>query len=132
MGRHNFSAVAAIAILAAIARPGFGADGRTPAGLCFATAAASSPRIRSFDPAIATALQEGIRRSPALAALVERVEASDGIVFLFGGPYRKLDRGLCLRGGMSHAVTIAHPFRILRINVEAGLGDRTIVTIAHE
>jgi len=102
-----------------------------PPSVC-AAAAAPFWRVRATDPELASALAEGVRRSATIAALVERIEASNGLVFLFRGPVYRFDGRTSVRGAMSHAVTVAPPFRVIRIKVDTRLGDRTIAVIAHE
>ena len=128
------AAIAAILTTAAHAAGPAGDASRDQAGtaMCVATASLSLTHVRAVDPTISAALHEGLQRSPSLAALVARIEASDGIVYLISGRFLRLERGMCLRGGMSHAVTAARPFRVIKIMVETGFGDRTIATIGHE
>src|SRR5581483_6387435 len=106
--------------------------GRAPAALCATAAIRPLTHVRAADPDLAEALADGLRRSPTLASLVERIESSAGIVFLFRGPFYRLRRGTTLRGAMSHEVTVTPPFRIIKIAVEPRLGDRTIATLGHE
>ena len=123
----------AIAALTFAPRAAIGDDAVRPlAATSLVITSAPLVRVRAVDPAIGSALQEGVRRSPTLAALVQRIDDSDGLVYLFGGPVRRLSKGICLRGGMSHAVKQVPPYRIITITVEARRGDYTIATIAHE
>src|SRR5438067_6328464 len=128
------AAIAAILTTAAHAAGPAGDASRDQAGtaMCVATASLSLTHVRAVDPTISAALHEGLQRSPSLAALVARIEASDGIVYLISGRFLRLERGMCLRGGMSHAVTAARPFRVIKIMVETGLGAGPIATIGHE
>ena len=90
------------------------------------------PHVRPVNESIGAPLRVGIRRSRTLAELVDHIETLDGRVYLFAGSYRRLDRGLALRGGTSHQVTVTGSYRILKITVEPGMGDQTIATIGHE
>src|SRR5437660_1552957 len=134
---RTFVAAASIAAILtttmhAAGRRGDMTSAQAAPAMCVANASLALSHVRPVDPALSASLHEGLQRSATLAALVERIEASDGIVFLLGGRFLRLERAICLRGGMSHAVTAARPFRVIKIMVETGLGDRTIATIAHE
>jgi len=128
---RTFVAAASIAAILtttmhAAGRRGDMTSAQAAPAMCVANASLALSHVRPVDPALSASLHEGLQRSATLAALVERIEASDGIVFLLGGRFLRLERAICLRGGMSHA------FRVIKIMVETGLGDRTIATIAHE
>jgi hypothetical protein len=136
VNERTVSAAAIVAMLAAAAQPAGAAAHDVArarsAPACVVNDVVSSSHIRVVDPSLADALHEGLQRSPTLAALVGRIEASDGLLYVIGGPFRKANKGLTLRGGMSHEITIARPYRMLRITIQSGRGDGTIATIAHE
>jgi hypothetical protein len=112
------------------------AAGAPGAGHAVSMCPASGPmplsHVRPLDPSIGAALEDGIRRSRTLKDLVERVEGLDGLVYMFGGPYRRRLQGLVFRGGMSHAVTVADRYRIIKVTIASGHGDQTIATMGHE
>jgi hypothetical protein len=89
---------------------------------------AAVARVRSDDPLIATLLREGPVRSRTFAALVQHIDASDGIVFI--------DRGRCGRGVracLALRVTMAGPSRLLRIIVDARKADSDLIaSVGHE
>lgn len=136
MNQRNVSAAAIVAILATAAHPAGAAAHDVararPSSACVTNDVVSPSRIRVLDPSVEAALHEGLQRSPTLAALVGRIEASDGLLYVIGGPLRKATNGVMLRGGMSHEITIARPYRMLKITIQSGRGDGTIATIAHE
>ncbi len=87
-----------------------------------------APRVRPNDTRIATMLLEGLRRSPSLAALVDRVEASDVIVYLELQP--AIERRLA---GCVTWVTSAGRYRYLRASINPELPpDALIAAIGHE
>jgi hypothetical protein len=104
--------------------------GAATAPMCVAPVPAPLTHVRPVTQALSGLVQDGVRRSPTLAALVDRIEASDGIVFLQSGELRRA--GVRVRGGMTHAVTKTTYVRIVRISIESEHGDATIGTIAHE
>src|SRR5438874_2620791 len=114
MTRTFVSAAAIAAVLTTTAQAAGprneGTRGQVAPAMCVANASLALSHLRVVDADLSASLHEGLQRSATLAALVERIEASDGLVFLLGGRFLRLDRGLCLRGGMSHAVTAARPF----------------------
>src|SRR5262249_45554344 len=67
--------------------------------------------IRPLDESLADSLRAGVRRSQTLASLVDLLETLDGIVYLAPGAVRRVSQGLVLRGGLSHQVTLASPYR---------------------
>lgn len=88
-------------------------------------------RVRASSPDLREALRSGIRRSPLLASLVRRIEASDGFVYLHRGglPLRNAGR---LLGGLSHDIVAGPDYRLLTIVVWQQPGDQMICTVAHE
>ncbi len=86
------------------------------------------PRVRPNDTRIATMLLDGLRRSPHLAALVDRVEASDVIVYLEMQP--TLERRLA---GCLTWITSVGRYRYVRASINPGLPpDALIAAIGHE
>ncbi len=87
-----------------------------------------TPRVRSSDPAIASALAEAESRSATFRSLVRTIEGTDGIVYV--------ERGHCGHGVpacLSLSVVSGGGYRLLRILV--GTSDNVLslmATIGHE
>jgi hypothetical protein len=86
------------------------------------------PRLRPQDPRITQVLQEGISRSETFRALVNRIDASNVIVYVAVDPM--------LRSSLAGALTWmsrAGEYRYLRasISIEQTF-DQTIASVAHE
>ena len=83
-------------------------------------------RLRSIDPSIRATIDEGCRRSPTFAALVDDLERSSFIVYVEQVPtLRDGMRGALLHGGTGP--------RYLRVLLKRGLSlDRRVVVLAHE
>lgn len=102
------------------------------AGLVTSAAIASErdggARLRPRDPRITQVLQEGISRSETFRALVNRIEASNVIVYVAVSPM--------MRSSLSGALTWmtrAGKYRYLRVSISVGQTfDQTIATVAHE
>jgi hypothetical protein len=86
------------------------------------------PRIRPQDTRIARFLSDGLKRSPTMRALVDRIEASNVIVYVGAKPLMKSH----LSGALSF-VTSAGDYRYVRAMINADLlPDLMIATLAHE
>jgi hypothetical protein len=86
------------------------------------------PRVRAQDGRIARLIADGLKRSPTLRALVDRIEAGNVIVYVGGNPLMKSH----LSGALSF-VASAGNFRYVRAMINAGqLPDPMISTLAHE
>jgi hypothetical protein len=86
------------------------------------------PRVRAQDGRIAKFINDGVKRSPTLRALVDRIEASNVIVYVGAKPLMKT----YLSGTLSF-VTTAGSFRYVRAAINADLlPDQMIATLAHE
>jgi hypothetical protein len=86
------------------------------------------PRVRAHDSRMAGLIADGLRRSPTLRSLVDRIEASNVIVYVGGNPLMKKH----LSGALSF-VTTAGNFRYVRATINADqLNDVMISTLAHE
>jgi hypothetical protein len=90
---------------------------------------ADLPRVRpNYSPLIAELLVEGAKRSASFRQLVQKIDASDGIVYV--------EEGRCghqVRACLALTVRIAGPNRIMRIIVEPRrYHDELIAAIAHE
>ena len=88
-------------------------------------------RVRALSPTLQDALQQGIRRSALLSSLVERIDRSDGLVYLMPGAIDFPNAGRLL-GGLSHRIVRGPDYRLLRIAIWPQPGDQMIATIAHE
>jgi hypothetical protein len=86
------------------------------------------PRVRVQDGRIARLIADGLKRSPTLRALVDRIEASNVIVYVGGNPLMKSH----LSGALSFVVTAGN-FRYVRAMINTDqLPDPIISTLAHE
>lgn len=86
------------------------------------------PRIRPNDGRVATLLLDGLRRSPSLARLVDRIEANDVIVYLEMQPLLS-DR---LAGCLTWIAT-TDKYRYVRASLNPELpADVLIAAIGHE
>ena len=86
------------------------------------------PRVRSTNPAIAQAIAEGEARSITFRSLVQKIEGTDGIVYV--------ERGRCGHGVpacLSLSVVSGGGFRLLRILVDSARSVASLIaTIGHE
>jgi predicted transcriptional regulator len=86
------------------------------------------PRIRPQDARIKQVLQEGAARSATFKALVDRIEASDVIVYVAVNPLLKSS----LAGALTW-MTEAGGYRYVRASISSEmLFDQMIATVAHE
>lgn len=86
------------------------------------------PRVRPNDARMATLLLDGLRRSPSLLSLVERIEASDVIVYLETQPALSDHLAGCLTW-----ITSVGRFRYVRASINPNLtADALIASIGHE
>jgi len=86
------------------------------------------PHIRPMDTRMTALLQEGILRSSSLRALVERIESSNGYVYV--GLDHLMKQYLA---GRLTWMGQAHEFRYLRASINFDLSaDQVIATLAHE
>jgi hypothetical protein len=86
------------------------------------------PRVRPNDSRIATVLLDGLRRSPSLGALVDRIEASDVIVYLEMQP----NLGRRLAGCLTWITSVGR-YRYVRASINPELSpDALIAAIGHE
>ena len=86
--------------------------------------------VRILDCRVAAAVANAADRSPILKDLLERVERTDGIVYVTASPM--VGAAARLLGGLSHDVTKAGRFRILRIFVSGKVDDSSIAIVGHE
>jgi hypothetical protein len=86
------------------------------------------PRVRSTNPVIAALLEEATEASATFRGLVELIDASDGLVYIFPGHCRRLAHA-CL----TLSVTVAGPHRILQVLVHTGRNSIDVrASIGHE
>jgi hypothetical protein len=87
-------------------------------------------RIRSHSARVAGAIADGIARSATFRRLVEQIGATDGLVYVDEGRCGQGHVGACLLV----SVTIAGPFRVLRIHADPrkATGCRLVEAIGHE
>jgi hypothetical protein len=131
MGRHFTHRAALYLVLVAGIGGGVQSAQAAPTN-CSLGEKRSLSHVRPVDATMAAALESGMRRSPIFSALVARIEALAGLVYLEGRPVRGPQGGSLLYGSMSHAVTVAGAYRIIRIAVRPRRADLMIATIAHE
>src|SRR3982751_6755287 len=86
--------------------------------------------LRVFDCRLAAAVASAADRSAMLKDLLERVERADGLVFIMNPPL--VGPATRLLGGLSHTVTTAGRYRVLRSFIPATTNERTIATVGHE
>ena len=86
------------------------------------------PRLRPQDARITQVLKEGAERSTTFRALVNRIEASNVIVYVAVSPIMKST----LSGALTW-MTRAGEYRYVRASISAGLtSDQMIASVAHE
>jgi hypothetical protein len=84
--------------------------------------------VRSSDVRIRALLAQGVGRSATFRHLLDKLDASDVIVYVV--PKRTRPE---LSGYLPHRVTVAGPFRYLQVMVDLlGAEDRVLSVIAHE
>lgn len=89
---------------------------------------AGGPRVRPNDNRVATMLLDGLRRSPSLAALVDRIEASDVIVYIEIQPHLNKALSGCLTW-----IATAGGYRYVRASLSPNLSaDALIAAMGHE
>lgn len=88
---------------------------------------AAVPRVRSANPAIAALITTGMTNSRTFRSIIERINASDGVVYVEEGDCRNAVRG-CLR-----AVAKSAANRIVLVHIRLAKSDCDVVaTIGHE
>ena len=89
---------------------------------------AGGPRLRPQDPRCIQVLKEGAARSATFRGLVNRIEASNLIVYIAVNPILKSS----LSGALTW-MTRAGDYRYVRASISADLGlDQMIASVAHE
>lgn len=90
--------------------------------------AGSVPRVRAFDARSAAMLDQGVLRSPTLAALVAALEETDVIIHI-----EARHDGANLASGTTRFVANAGGFRYLRIGIAQSMtGDAAVALLGHE
>lgn len=88
---------------------------------------AAVPRVRSANPAIVTLIATGMTNSRTFRSIIERINATDGVVYVEQGDCGNAVRG-CLR-----AVAKSVGIRIVLVRIRLLKSDRDVVaTIGHE
>jgi hypothetical protein len=87
------------------------------------------PRVRSDNARIASAIADGPERSQTFRRLIDTIDATDGLVYV--------DEGVCghaVRACLVLSVTLAGPYRLLRILVETRKtpGCELLEALGHE
>jgi hypothetical protein len=86
------------------------------------------PRVRAVDQRVAALIERGTRRSATFKQLIERIEKTDGIVYVDVGVCRP-PAVACLRHSMTHA----GPNRVLHVMINMRRPPREVLaSIAHE
>jgi hypothetical protein len=86
-------------------------------------------RLRAYDARAAALVLAGLRRSPTLRAMVDRIEAGDVIVYLGMQPLLRRDR----LAGLLTWMTASPKFRYVRVSINPELPQRTaIAALGHE
>jgi len=92
------------------------------------TGTAAVPRIRPLDARAAVAIETGVRKSPTFRSLVEELERSDVVVYVYTTPYLSAHVG----GGLSF-VGVSATLRFVKIALDLDLTpDQTVYILAHE
>jgi len=87
--------------------------------------------VRILDCRLATAVANAAAgRSAVLKDLLERVQRTDGLVFLTPPP--PTGPATRLLGGFSHKISAAGRYRVLRIVVSGKVDDASIAIVGHE
>jgi hypothetical protein len=135
----TLTATCTIAILStcdASVRASAGGLGEPGASACTTRAQMRLNHVRSLDPVLDNALENGLSRSPLFRRLVQRIELLNGIVYLSAGAViRRGPPGYGLgriSGATSLEVVPAGDYRILKANVELRSSNRTVATLGHE
>ena len=85
-------------------------------------------RVRNQQAHVAALIRAGVERSATFRGLVERIDASDGLVFVADGRC-----GHGVRACLRTSLTLAGPSRLLHIAVEVGRNERQVISlIGHE
>jgi hypothetical protein len=86
--------------------------------------------LRVLDCRLAKALAGAAGRSAQLSDLIDRVSHTDGLVYVT--PLPTQGPASRLLGGFSHDISVAGPFRVLRIVLPSQYNDTAIAIAGHE
>jgi hypothetical protein len=86
--------------------------------------------VRVLDCRLTAAVASAASRSATLSDLLQRVQRSDGLVYITAPP--PTGPATQLLGGFSHNVSVAGPNRVLRIFVSGKADDPGMVIVGHE
>jgi hypothetical protein len=99
-------------------------------GKALACEATLPDHLRILDCRLADAVAAATPRSATLRDIVERVQRSDGLVFVSQSDGIGMVRHAA--GGLSHQITRAGHYRVLKIFVSTSVDDSAIATVGHE
>jgi hypothetical protein len=99
-------------------------------GNALACEVAPPDHVRILDCRLAAGVAAAAPRSATLRDILDRIQRSDGLVFITQAPGVGTARHLA--GGLSHEVTRAGEYRVLRIFVSTMVDDNAIATVGHE
>jgi hypothetical protein len=88
--------------------------------------------VRPLDCALATLAASGLDRSATFRDLVARIGALNGIVYIQPTVIVQPDARRVVSAGLIHRVTWIGSRRVLLVVLNPGLGDRSVITMAHE
>jgi hypothetical protein len=86
--------------------------------------------VRILDCRLTAAVASAAGRSATLNDLLQRIQRSDGLVYITAPP--PTGPATQLLGGFSHAVSVAGPNRVLRIFVSGKVDDSRVAIVGHE
>jgi len=89
-------------------------------------------QIRLSSCQTVTMVADGMRRSPTLRQVIDRVGQLKGIVFIEDRYYVNGKTRRVLSGALSHNITRAGAYRLVHVMVAPESGDRRLLTMAHE
>jgi hypothetical protein len=86
--------------------------------------------VRIFDCQLAAAVANAASRSAILNDLLHRVQRTNGLVFVTPLPVLTPEKNLL--GGLSHDISVAGSFRVLRIFLNGKRDDAAMAIVGHE
>ncbi|HEX6464311.1 MAG TPA: hypothetical protein VFZ98_07660 [Vicinamibacterales bacterium] len=86
--------------------------------------------VRVLDCRLAGAVADAAGRSATLNDLLQRVQRSDGLIFIT--PLPPTGPAAKLLGGFSHDVSVAGSYRVMRIVVQKNTDDSAMAIVGHE
>ena len=86
--------------------------------------------VRILDCQLTVAVAHAARRSTTLKDLLERVQRTNGLVYIMPPP--RSGSSVRLLGGLSHDISVAGSYRVLRIFVNGRPNDAEMAIVGHE